>query len=100
MSAYGYKRTFQGVRQRVRFTPESRHSNREIPTVPSGCPLYPQERTSHLFLDQPVDELNGRCAALQHAVPELSSSTSGRAPSCQCLRMPKVTLKEKLSGRL
>ncbi len=26
MSAYGYKQTFQGVRQNVRFTPNSGHS--------------------------------------------------------------------------
>jgi hypothetical protein len=26
MSAHGYKQTFQGVSQNVRFTPESRHS--------------------------------------------------------------------------
>ncbi len=41
-SAVGYKPTFQGVSQNVRFTPESRHSNGETPTVTSGCPLYPQ----------------------------------------------------------
>jgi hypothetical protein len=27
MTAYGYKRTFLGVRQRVRFTPDSRQSD-------------------------------------------------------------------------
>ena len=31
MSAFGYKQTFQGVSQNVRFTPESRHSD-----VPNG----------------------------------------------------------------
>jgi hypothetical protein len=29
MSAYGYKRTFLGVRQNVRFTPESGHRQRK-----------------------------------------------------------------------
>ncbi len=45
MSAFGYKQTFRESHQNVRFTPESRHSNREIPTVPFECPLLPQERT-------------------------------------------------------
>ncbi len=45
MSASGYKQTFRGVSQNVRFTPKSRHSNRDIPTVPFGCPLCPQKRT-------------------------------------------------------
>ncbi len=30
MSAYGYKRTYSGQLENVRFTPESGHSNRDI----------------------------------------------------------------------
>ncbi len=45
MSASGYKQTFQGVSQNVHFTPESGHSNREIPTLLFGCPLLPQKQT-------------------------------------------------------
>ena len=36
MSASGYKQTFQGVRQRVRFTSESRHWWREFALVPES----------------------------------------------------------------
>ncbi len=43
MSASGYKRTYSGQLVNVRFTPASRHSNGEISTVTSGCPLCPQK---------------------------------------------------------
>ncbi len=45
MSAYGYKRTYSGQLANVRFTPESGHSQRDIPTVIFGGPLSPQKRT-------------------------------------------------------
>ncbi len=37
MSASGYKQTFLGVSQRVRFTPESGHQRGEISTATIGC---------------------------------------------------------------
>ncbi len=69
MSAYGYKRTYGEVPQRVRFTPESRHSdtqerlglkkrtldvrfapesghsNHDSGSGTCQCPLYPQKQT-------------------------------------------------------